>query len=98
MSSRKDAKVEHFSSITRGIFYFMEVINLKVYKGLYNTKSAFAYEAKAIKFKNRYYYYANGVKIKITKTDYKNVTINPRLYYLSSALKLHTLINKKLKS
>ena len=35
-----------------------------------------------------YFYRSNGTTIEITKDEYANILVNPRLYYFSSALKL----------
>lgn len=74
----------------------MKVTKLKIYRGLYNNESNFAYKAKIIKFKNLYFYSENNVIIKITKNDYERVLINPRLYYFSTVLRLHTSIQGKI--
>lgn len=36
----------------------------------------------------RYFYRSYGTTIEITKDEYANILVNPRLYYFSSALKL----------
>ena len=35
-----------------------------------------------------YFYRSDGTTIEITKYEYANILVNPRLYYFSSALKL----------
>ncbi len=35
-----------------------------------------------------YFYRSDGTTIEITKDEYANILVNPRLYYFSSALKL----------
>jgi hypothetical protein len=53
--------------------------------------------AEAYKYKGRYYYRVGDTTIEITNTQYTQVIANPHLYYFSTALKLHCLINKKKK-
>ena len=47
------------------------------------------YFAEAIEDGDRYYYRIEGVTIEIEKWEYDRVLENPRLYYCSTALKLH---------
>lgn len=60
-------------------------------------RNLFKYNAEVIRKDERFWYRANGAIIKITPIEARRVIRNPRLYYFSTALKLHTLINKKLK-
>lgn len=52
------------------------------------------YLAEAIECQGVYFYRVNGVTIKTDKYEYEQVINNPRLYYFSSALKLHHRIRK----
>ena len=55
------------------------------------------YTAIAIEDGGKFYYWAKGVSIEITPQEYEYVTTNPKLYYFSSALRLHCRIKKELK-
>jgi len=57
----------------------------------------FKYDAEAIKASGRYYYRVGGTTIEVSKNEYDRVIANPRLYYFSTALKLHNLIEKGLR-
>ena len=71
----------------------MKVVKLKIgYVG--SVKNNFKYIAEAIEDENRYYYRVDDVTIEITQSEYNYVIINPYLYYFSTALKLHYLIQK----
>lgn len=54
----------------------------------------YSYTAIAISENGRYYYWAKGFSIEIADWEYHNVKLNPRLYYFSTALKLHIRIQK----
>ena len=54
--------------------------------------SEYQYTAHLIEDQGRYYYRAKGVSIEISETEYHAVQENPRLYYFSTALKLHNRI------
>lgn len=56
------------------------------------------YVAEAVEDSGKYYYRVGGITIEITKTQYDTVISNPRLYYFSTALKLHHLIEKVLEA
>ncbi len=47
------------------------------------------YWAEAIEDDNGFLYRAKGVTVDITEAELKNVIANPRLYYFSTALRLH---------
>lgn len=53
------------------------------------------YSALAIEYENRYYYKVEYWTIEITKLEYGKIVDNPYLYYFSTALKLHFLIQKR---
>lgn len=52
------------------------------------------YLAEAIESQGRYFYRINGITVEAKKYEYAQVIKNPRLYYFSSALKLHHRIKK----
>ena len=52
------------------------------------------YIAHAIEHKGQYFYQVNGVTVQALKYEYERAISNPRLYYFSSALKLHFRIKK----
>jgi hypothetical protein len=54
----------------------------------------YEYIAQAIKFDGQYFYRANQVTVEINQYEYEHVIQNPKLYYFSSALKLHHRIRK----
>jgi hypothetical protein len=47
------------------------------------------YVAQAIEHEGQYFYRINGVTVQALKHEYEQAIANPRLYYFSSALKLH---------
>lgn len=57
----------------------------------------FEYMAEAIERGGRYYYRIGAKTVEVTKREYECVTSNPRLYYFSTALKLHKVIEKRLR-
>ena len=60
-------------------------------------KSDNNYTAIAIEDNGKFYYWDKGVSIEITPQEYEFVTTNPKLYYFSTALRLHCRIKKELK-
>ena len=52
------------------------------------------YIAIAIEEGGKYYYWAKGVSISITHQEYWHIKTNPKLYYFSTALKLHRRIER----
>jgi len=52
------------------------------------------YFAEAIEYQGQYFYRVDGVTVKAEQYEYERVIANPRLYYFSSALKLHYRIRK----
>jgi len=52
------------------------------------------YLAEAIEYQEGYFYRINGVTVKASKYEYEQALKNPRLYYFSSALKLHHRVKK----
>ena len=57
----------------------------------------FQYAAEAIEENGRHHYHVDDTTVEVTKHEYDRVIANPRLYYFSTALKLHKLIEKKLR-
>ena len=51
----------------------------------------------AIEEDGHYYYWARGISLKITQDEYWQIKANPKLYYFSTALKLHHRIDRALK-
>lgn len=47
------------------------------------------YLAEAIEHDGQYFYRVDGVTVQAQQYEYERVIANPRLYYFSSALKLH---------
>jgi hypothetical protein len=56
----------------------------------------YKYIGIAIEDDGSYYYWAKGVSLKITKWEYQLIKANPKLYYFSTALKLHFRIEAQL--
>ena len=52
------------------------------------------YFAEAIEHDGQYFYRVDGVTVQTQQYEYERVIANPRLYYFSSALKLHHRIRK----
>ncbi len=52
------------------------------------------YFSEAIEDGDKYYYRVDGNSIEIEKWEYERVIANPRLYYFSTALKLHLRIKR----
>ena len=59
-----------------------------------NDLSNYSYTGILIADGGQYYYWAKGISFGITEGEYRNVKLNPRLYYFSTALKLHIRIDK----
>lgn len=54
------------------------------------------YVGIAIEERGKYYYWAKGISIEIAQWEYQRIKKNPKLYYFSTALKLHFRIQKQL--
>lgn len=52
------------------------------------------YFAEAIECSGKYFYRVDGTTVVINYSEYQSVLLSPRLYYFSSALKLHYRIKK----
>lgn len=52
------------------------------------------YFAEAIEYQEKYFYRVDGVTVEATQYEYEQAINNPRLYYFSSALRLHHRIRK----
>jgi hypothetical protein len=59
-------------------------------------KTEFDYTGIAIEDDGRYYYWAKGISIELTQYEYVYIKTNPKIYYFSSALKIHLKILKAL--
>lgn len=55
--------------------------------------SQYRYTGIAIEDGSKYYYWAKGVSIEIADWECANIKLNPKLYYFSTALKLHHRIH-----
>jgi hypothetical protein len=44
----------------------------------------------------KYYYWSRGVSIGLTKDEYEQVRLNPKLYYSSTSFNLHQQVNQVL--
>ena len=58
--------------------------------------SEYRYTGIAIEDGGKYYYWAKGVSLKISDWEYANIKLNPKLFYFSTALKLHIRIQKEI--
>lgn len=58
----------------------------------------YQYVGIAIEDQESYYYWARGVSLKISEQEYRHIKANPKLYYFSTALKLHIKIDRHLHS
>lgn len=56
----------------------------------------YQYTAIAIEDKGHYYYWAKGVSLEISRQEYEAIKANPKLYYFSTALRLHFRIVRNL--
>jgi len=60
--------------------------------------SEYRYTGIAIEDGGKYYYWAKGIGLEISDWEYANIKLNPKLYYFSTALKLHHRIDRALKN
>lgn len=58
--------------------------------------SQYRYTGIAIEEGGKYYYWAKGISLEIADWEYFNIKLNPKLYYFSTALKLHHRIDRAL--
>lgn len=56
--------------------------------------SEYCYTGIAIEDGGRHYYWAKGISLEIQGWEYHNIKLNSKLYYFSTALKLHHRINR----
>ena len=61
---------------------------------IYFVKDEVNYFAQAIEYDGKYFYRVDGVTVEVKQYEYERVISNPRLYYFSSALRLHYRIKK----
>lgn len=52
------------------------------------------YWAEAIEYGDKFYYRVNGNTVEVADYEFRKVIGNPRLYYFSTALKLHIRIKR----
>lgn len=74
----------------------MKVIQVRIHN--WKARDHFNYLAEAIVDKGKYYYRVDNVTLEITQLEYSRVIGNPYLYYFSTALKMHFLIQHKKKN
>lgn len=76
----------------------IEQLNSKHYPAIFKPQKSKDYEyiGIAIEDNGNYYYWAKGVSLKITRNEYELVKANPKLYYFSTALKLHFRVERHL--
>jgi hypothetical protein len=74
----------------------MKVTQVRVHN--WKAVDHFNYIAEAIEDKGKYYYRIDNVTLEITQLEYSRAIGNPYLYYFSTALKLHNLIQHKKKN
>lgn len=76
----------------------IEQLNPKHYQNIFKPQLSPKYEyiGIAIEDEGTYYYWARGVSLKIEQWEYELIKANPRLYYFSTALKLHFRIERQL--
>jgi hypothetical protein len=58
----------------------------------------YRYTGIAIEEGGKHFFWAKGVSLEISDRDYVNIKLNPKLYYFSTALKLHHRIDVALQS
>lgn len=78
----------------------IEQLNQKRFPAIFKSQQSKDYEyiGLAIEEEGSYYYWAKGVSLKISRHEYEFIKANPKLYYFSTALKLHFRIEKQLQA
>ena len=76
----------------------IEQLNSKHYPAIFKPQKSNEYEyiGIAIEDEGSYYYWAKGVSLTISRWEYEYIKANPKLYYFSTALKLHFRIEAQL--
>jgi hypothetical protein len=76
----------------------IEQLNSKHFPAIFKPQRSKDYEyiGIAIEDEGAYYYWAKGVSLKIVKHEYEHIKANPKLYYFSTALKLHLRVEQYL--
>jgi len=76
----------------------IQQINSKQFSAILKPQKSKDYEyiAIAIEYEDSYYYWAKGVSLKIAKHEFERIKANPKLYYFSTALKLHFRVESEL--
>jgi hypothetical protein len=74
----------------------IEQLNSKQFPAIFKPQKSKDYEyiGIAIEDEGTYYYWAKGVSLKIAKHEYDFIKANPKLYYFSTALKLHFRVER----
>ena len=77
---------------------YIEQLNQKQFPAIFKPQKSADYDyiGIAIEDQGNYYYWARGVSLKISKQEYQYIKSNPKLYYFSTALKLHIQIEQRL--
>lgn len=60
--------------------------------------SEYEYIGIVMEDQGSHYYWAKGISLRINKQEYHFIKANPKLYYFSTALKLHLKIDRYLHS
>ena len=78
----------------------IEQLNQQPFSAILKPQKSKDYEyiGLAIEEEGSYYYWARGISLKINQHEYELIKANPRLYYFSTALKLHFRIEKQLQA
>jgi hypothetical protein len=76
----------------------IEQLSPKYYPAIFKPQKSPDYEyiGIAIEDEGSYYYWAKGMSLNISKWEYEHIKVNPKLYYFSTALKLHFRIEAQL--
>ncbi len=76
----------------------IEQLNQKRFPAILRPQKSQEYEyiGIAIEDEGSYYYWAKGISLKIAKHEYEHIKKNPKLYYFSTALKLHFRVEQYL--
>jgi len=79
-------------------FIHIEELNQKRFPAIFKPQKSkdYDYIGLAIEEGGSYYYWAKGVSLKINRHEYELIKANPKLYYFSTALRLHYRIESLL--
>jgi hypothetical protein len=78
----------------------IEQLQSNGFPGVLSPQKAAEYEYVGIAIEDQglHYYWARGVSLRITEQEYRYIKANPKLYYFSTALKLHLKIHQQLQN